>query len=85
MVTYGSKDDVLRAVYASIPEAVDEIVSDVDLNQQLLGEVNGRLKPEERFTLSEFSKRLFALRKRGADKGGLVRKHRSYNGRNLEP
>lgn len=82
MVTQLSRDDVLREAYASIPEAVEEIVSDPGVHRSLLDQVNSRLSPSEQFVPGELSKRLFTLRKRGADNGGLPRKHRAYSGRN---
>lgn len=80
-----SKDQVLRNHYAQIDDAVDEIVGDPEILAKLLERVNMDLPPSHHFTQKEISKRLFTLRKRGEDNGGLVRKHRQFNGRNNKP
>jgi hypothetical protein len=80
-----TKDEVLRKHYAQTDDAVDEIVGDPEILAKFLERVNSDLSPSDHFTPKEISKRLFTLRKRGEDKGGLVRKHRQFNGRNNKP
>lgn len=80
-----TRDDVLRLYYARTPEAVDEIVGDPDILAKFLAQVNADLPQAHQFTHREIAKRLFTLRKRGEDNGGLARKHRQFNGRNGKP
>jgi hypothetical protein len=80
-----TKDEVLRKYYAQTDDAVDEIVGDPEILAKFLERVNADLSPPDHFTPKEISKRLFTLRKRGEDNGGLVRKHRQFNGRNNKP
>ena len=80
-----TKDEVLRKCYAQTIDAVDEIVGDPEILAKFLERVNMDLPPSHHFTRKEISKRLFTLRKRGEDNGGLARKHRQFNGRNSKP
>jgi len=80
-----TKDAVLRSRYAQTDDAVDEIVGDPEILAKFLERVNSDLPPSLHFTPKEISKRLFTLRKRGEENGGLVRKYRQFNGRNKKP
>ncbi len=80
-----TKDEVLRKHYAQTVDAVDEIVGDIQILAKFLARVNADLPQSYQFTPKEISKRLFTLRKRGEDNGGLVRKYRQFNGRNRKP
>ena len=80
-----SRDDLVRREYAKISETVEEIVEDPDFAEQFLQRVNRKLPAELRFTLKDLNHRLFTLRKRGEDNGGLVRKQRGYYGPNNKP
>jgi len=82
MVSPMNSDIVICREYEEIPEAVDDILTDPDVLQRLLTAVNENLPPQSRFSAKDLGKRLLTLRKRGQDNGGLVRKHRSYSGRN---
>jgi hypothetical protein len=74
-------DEVIRIEYAGVPYTADEIVCDPKLAQYFLNRVNSRLPPHGQLTMAEFNRRLLNLRRRGEDKGGLVRKQRAYRGR----
>jgi hypothetical protein len=80
-----TKDEVLRRYYAQTNDAVDEIIGDPEILAKFLERVNTDLPPSHNFTPKEISKRLFTLRKRGEANGGLVRKHRQFNGRSSKP
>ncbi len=80
-----TRDDVLRSQYARTSQAVDEIVGDPEILAKFIDLVNSDLPQSEQFGTKDLCMRLFTLRKRGEDNGGLVRKHRQFNGRNNKP
>ena len=77
-----SSDAVICSEYANIPQTADEIVSDPALSTSFLARVNKHLPPNRHYDVAGLNKRLLNLRRRGEEKGGLVRKQRQYKGRN---
>jgi hypothetical protein len=80
-----SRDAAICRIYAGIDETADQIVSDPDVTESFCNQVNSELRSEERFDIASLNKRLLNLRRRGEEKGGLIRKRRGYNGRNGKP
>jgi len=78
-------DAAIRDVYASIPDTADEIVSDPDLSVEFCHQVNELLPSSMHYSIADLNHRLLNLRRRGEDKGGLVRKHRRFGGRGSKP
>lgn len=78
-------DDVLRKAYARSTYTVDEIVSDPEILAKFVDEGNKELPKADQLRSKDLCKRLFNLRKRGEDNGGLVRKYRQFNGRSNKP
>lgn len=76
------RDEVICRKYALVPYTADEIVSDPAIGNEFLGDVNRELPEDEQFDAAGLNKRLLNLRRKGEEKGGLMRKHRKFNGRN---
>lgn len=77
-----ARDQIICREYAKVPDTADEIVSDPALASEFCGKVNTGLPAEWRVDVATCNKRLLNLRRRGEEKGGLIRKHRRFNGRN---
>ena len=73
-------DDVIREQYVRFDTPVEGIVGDPRVADEFADRVKAAL-PSQKVDVAEVNHRLFTLRKRGADKGGLPRLRRSYNGR----
>lgn len=68
--------------YAKVEETADVVVSDPDVAQSFCEQVNARLNKDQHFRVAELNKLLLNLRRKGEENGGLIRKRRSFNGRN---
>ncbi|ADB15252.1 hypothetical protein Psta_0565 [Pirellula staleyi DSM 6068] len=79
----GTSDRVICDQYAAVPHTADEIVSDPELSEGFLKLVNQHLPPGQQYDAAQLNKRLLNLRRRGEDNGGLIRKQRGFNGRNI--
>ena len=80
-----SRDQMVCQAYASVEETADQIVSDPALAERICKEVNSQLPSNQQFDVASLNKRLLNLRRRGEEKGGLIRKQRNFNGRNKKP
>jgi len=78
-------DEVIRAEYKRFDTPVDQIVSNPELADEFTALVKAKLPGDDEVDIATVNWRLMTLRKRGADKGGLPRIRRGYNGRTPKP
>ena len=74
-------DDIIREQYVRFDTPVDSIVGDPSVAEHFTTLVKKAYPSDPDLAVKKVSERLFALRKRGADNGGLPRLRRSYRGR----
>jgi hypothetical protein len=74
-------DQVIREQYVVFDTPVEGIVGDPKVAAEFAKLVNAACPAKQKADLAEVNHRLFTLRKRGAEKGGLPRLRRAYKGR----
>lgn len=68
-------------MFREVSQTADEIVEDPELAADFCRRVNTHLPTDQPLTIAELNHLLLKLRQRGEENGGLVRKHRRYQGR----
>lgn len=85
VVTKESLYRVIRDQYVQFNTSVDKIAASSDLSSEFARLVNAELPAEDQVDVETIIWRLFTLRKRGEENGGLPRLQRAYHGRETKP
>lgn len=77
-------DQAIREQYVRFDTPVEGIVANPKVAAEFAQKVKAAC-PNQKIDVPTVNHRLFTLRKRGEDKGGLPRLRRAYNGRKPKP